>query len=106
MIKDIKWSKQAEEAYGKIIDYVEDEFGSSRARKYISEVAEEVNNLKTNPKLGQEEPWLAGSRYEFRYLVIGKWTKVIYRISGESIEIADVWDVRQNPETLANRFEH
>lgn len=106
MIMEIKWSKQAERAYGHIIDYVADEFGAARARKYISEVEKEVNALKKNPKLGQEEPWLAGSRYEFRRLVIGQWTKVIYRIAGEYIEIADVWDVRQDPETLAARFEH
>ncbi len=106
MIKSIKWSKRAEMAYGHIIDYVADEFGTPRARKYISDVEKEVNKLKKNPTLGQQEPWLAGSRYEFRRLVIGQWTKVIYRVAGDCIEIADVWDVRQDPETLVARFEH
>lgn len=103
---EIKWSRRAEWAYGHIIDYVTDEFGTARARKYISEVEKEVNKLKTHPKLGQIDPWLAESRYEFRRLVIGQWTKVIYRIAGEYIEIADVWDVRKDPEALAARFEH
>lgn len=105
MIKDIKWSKRAEMAYGHIIDYVADEFGTTRAQKYIFEVAKEVNKLKANPELGQKEPWLDGSRYEFRRLIIGQWTKVIYRVAGDCIEIADVWDVRQDPETLAARLE-
>lgn len=31
-------------------------------------------------------------------------TKIIYRITDTTIEIADVWDTRQSPEELANRL--
>ena len=86
-----------------MIDYVHRDFGEVRAKRYIKEVYQEVNKLKKDPKLGQIEPWLIGSKYEFRRLVINKLTKVIYRIAENTIEIADVWDTRQNPEELAAR---
>ena len=104
MNERIAWSKRAERAYGLIIDYVADEFGATRARRYITEVNKAVGKLPENPKMGQIEPLLEGSRYEFRRLVIGHLTKIIYRIAEERIEIADVWDTRKNPEELVARF--
>ena len=104
MSERIAWSDRAERAYGQIIDFVADEFGITRAKRYASEVYKAVNKLPENPKIGQIEPLLEGSRYEFRRLVIGHLTKVIYRIAEERIEIADVWDTRKNPEELVARF--
>ena len=104
MIEQINWSKRAERSYGKIIDYIAEEFGKTRARKYVASVYSEVNRLIANPKLGQVEPLLDGARYEFRRLVIGNLTKVIYRIADDRIEIADVWDTRQDPKELTSRF--
>ena len=104
MNEKIPWSKRAEKAYGQILDYVADEFGTTRARRYAAEVHKAVGKLPENPKMGQIEPLLEGSRYEFRRLVIGHLTKVIYRIAEEHIEIADVWDTRKNPEELVTRF--
>ena len=92
----IAWSDRAERAYGQIIDHVADEFGATRARRYTKEVYEAVGKLQGNPKMGQIEPLLEGSRYEFRRLVIGHLTKIIYRESEERIEIADVWDTPKN----------
>ena len=105
MNEKIAWSDRAERAYGQIIDYVADEFRTTRARRYTAEVHKAVGKLPDNPKMGQIEPLLEGSRYEFRRLVIGHLTKVIYRIAEERIEIADVWDTRKNPKELIARFE-
>jgi plasmid stabilization system protein ParE len=104
MNKKIAWSDRAERAYGQIVDYIADEFGTTRAKRYATEVYKAVDKLLENPKMGQIEPLLEGGRYEFRRLVIGHLTKVIYRISEERIEIADVWDTRKNPEELIARF--
>ena len=104
MNEKIAWSKRAEKAYGQIIDYIDDEFGTTRAKRYATEVYKAIDKLPENPKMGQIEPLLEGSRYEFRRLVIGHLTKVIYRIAEERIEIADVWDTRKNPEELIARF--
>ena len=104
MNEKITWSKRAEKAYGQIIDYVADEFGTTRARRYTAEVYKTVEKLPESPKMGQIEPLLEGSQYEFRRLVIGHLTKIIYRVAEERIEIADVWDTRKNPEELVARF--
>lgn len=104
MNEKIAWSKRAEMAYGQIIDYVADEFGTTHAKRYTAEVNKAVDKLPENPKMGQIEPLLEGSRYEFRRLVIGHLTKIIYREVEERIEIADVWDTRKSPEELVARF--
>ena len=104
MRKKIAWSDRAEGAYGIIIDYVADEFGITRAKRYTAEVHKAVGKLLENPEMGQIEPLLEGSRYEFRRLIIGHLTKIIYRVSEEHIEIADVWDTRKSPEELVARF--
>ena len=104
MSREIHWAKRAERSYGKIIDYMIDEFGKARTKKYIATVYAETNRLCTNPGLGQEEPLLEGARYKFQRLVIEDLTKVIYRVTDTSIEIADVWDTRQDPEELASRL--
>ncbi len=104
MIENVLWSKRAEWSYGRIIGYIADSFGRTRAKQYARIVYREVNQLKTNPGLGQEEPLLAGARYEFRRLVIEDLTKIIYRVTDNSIEIVDVWDTRQNAEDLAARL--
>lgn len=101
MIVQINWSKRAERHYGKIIDYLVDEFGRKRAKQYVRTVYSEVEQLKTNPGLRQEEPFLEGARYKFQRLVIEDLTKVIYRVTDENIEIADVWDTRQDAEEQA-----
>ena len=105
MSEKIAWSDRAERAYGQIIDYVADEFGATRAKRYMKEVHETVGKLPENPKMGQIEPLLEGSRYEFRRLLIGHLTKIIYREFEECIEIADVWDTRKSPEELVARFQ-
>ena len=69
MSEKIAWSDRAERAYGQIIDYVADEFGITRAKRYTAEVHKTVDKLPENPKMGQIEPLLEGSRYEFRRLI-------------------------------------
>ena len=104
MSEKIVWSERAERAYGHIVDYVADEFGATRARQYVAEVHKSISKLPENPLMGQIEPLLEGSRYEFRRLVIGHLTKIIYCVVEERIEIADVWDTRKNPDELVEHF--
>ena len=105
MIKDIVWSKQAEIAYGHIIDRIADRFGVVRAQRYAHEVDTEVNTLKKHPERGSDEPLLEGSKIPFKRLIISGLTKVIYHIAEDRIEIADVWDTRMNPKDLVARIE-
>ena len=104
MIEDIVWSRQAEMAYGHIIDRIAERFGSARARRYAKEVDSEIKTLKQFPGRGSDEPLLEGSKIPFKRLVIGGLTKVIYHVAVDRIEIADVWDTRMNPKELVARI--
>jgi len=105
MKRQIVWSHRAEISYSHVIDYMSDEFGAKRAMRYMNTVHSEVSKLSTQPNLGQSEPLLDGSKIPFQRLVIGEFTKVIYHVTDERINIADVWDTRMNPEELIARFE-
>jgi plasmid stabilization system protein ParE len=103
-MRKVVWSYRAQKSYGKIVEYIASLFGAKRARQYVSDVYKTVAMLPKCYASGSIEPLLAGSKYEFRHIVIGKLTKIIYRVTDTTIEIADVWDTRQSPEELAERL--
>ncbi len=77
-------------------------FGSGRKlRKGIQDAA---NRLASFPKSGMKEPMLEGEDIEYRYLVIQKHYKIIYYLKNETCYISSIWDCRNNPELLKNRF--
>ena len=55
-----------------------------------------VNDLLRNPLLGKEYESSNFLKYEFRFFVINKQTKVFYFIQGEFVYIVLVFDVRQD----------
>ena len=55
-----------------------------------------VNDLLRNPLLGKEYESSNLLKYEFRFFVINKQTKVFYFIQGEFVYIVLVFDVRQD----------
>lgn len=44
-------------------------------------------------------------KHEYRSLGIGKLSRLIYRIDGETIRILYLWNTRQNPITLKEMFQ-
>lgn len=83
--------------------YIQQVFGKRYRDKFLEDVKETRLLLANNPHLGPVEPLLSDSPSGYRSIVIAKLNKMIYRILDESIEIADFWDVRQAPDTLASR---
>ena len=103
-MRKVVWSYRALKSYGKIVDYIAACFGNKRAKQYAADVYKQVALLPQRFESGSFEPLLEGSKYQFRHILIGKLTKIIYRVTDTSIEIADVWDTRQSPEELAGRL--
>ncbi|MBQ7698062.1 MAG: type II toxin-antitoxin system RelE/ParE family toxin [Paludibacteraceae bacterium] len=103
-MRTVIWSYRATKSYGKIVDYIAANFGRKRAKQYAADVYKQVALLPQRFELGSFEPLLEGSKYQLRHILIGKLTKIIYRVTDTSIEIADVWDTRQSPEELTNRL--
>ena len=99
----VYWTQFAEDKLDKIFDYYEAKTSSRIARKLIIGIIDKTIGLEKNPYIGQEEELLAGRPQNFRYLVY-KFYKIIYWINQDKnrIDIASVFDTRQNPVKISN----
>ncbi|WP_240665704.1 type II toxin-antitoxin system RelE/ParE family toxin [Lutibacter sp. HS1-25] len=83
------------------IKYYENKASSKIAKKIVKEIINEPKKLIKNPLIGQEEALLKHRKIKYRYLVFKNY-KLIYAVDLENgfIQIADVFDTRQNPPKL------
>lgn len=56
--------------------------------------------LVENPFMGGIEESLKRCRYEYRYIVIKPYFKVIYRVEDDKIYFIRIWDTRRDPSLL------
>lgn len=102
---EIFWSQLAENKLQDIFDYYKVKAGVKTARKIVNQIVDRTIGLDKNPKIGVVEELLADRIQEFRYLVVSNY-KIIYYINEEKrrIIIANVFDIRQNPEKMQETF--
>lgn len=91
----IIWTDFAIENLKDIFDYYSIKASKKVAHKIRKQIFESTKQLSENPESGQIELNLEKLKQNHRYLVSGNY-KVIYKISENSIIIADVFDARQN----------
>ncbi len=97
------WLEQADRALHLTADYIAVEYGQQSMKKFMCKIDEVGILLKDNPYLGPEEPLLTGRTSVYRSVVVAKVNKIVYRIVNDTIEIADFWDVRREPQSLAGQ---
>lgn len=100
----IIWSSFAERQLSDIHEYYLEEAGAKVAKKITSGIIKAPNSLIHNPELGQLELSLDKLPTQYHYILFKSY-KLIYSIDiGEKqIRIADVFDVRQDPDTLKRK---
>ena len=101
----IIWSDDAIKSVDNTADYIEDNFGVDRSIEFYDEVLEQADSLVQFPHKGPVDDDLNGGKYEYRSLGIGKLSRLIYRIDGETIRILYLWNTRRNPITLRMKFD-
>ena len=57
--------------------------------------------LAENPHMGSAEPLLADRTTKYRSCFVNRLNKIVYFIKDDHIEVADFWDVRREPQKLA-----
>jgi plasmid stabilization system protein ParE len=94
----IFWLQLAEDKLNDIYSYCKSKAGKTTALKIVNGIVDMTIDLNRNPFIGQKEDSLSGRKQEFRYLLFSHY-KIIYWVNNESerIEIANVFDTRQNP---------
>lgn len=99
----IQWLKPALEDLWSIRLYYEKNASITVARKRVEDIMKRVSLLSLNPNLGKLDEVLHRETEKYRFLVCGDY-KVYYYIKDDVVKIALLWDCRQNPKSLTDRF--
>lgn len=100
---DILWSNQAQKAFGDIRDYLFTHFGIEAEESYLNKVDDTLAQIVKFPNVGVPVYQLSADGTVRSFLIKGL-SKFIYYVRDNTIYIADVWDVRQDPDVLLERF--
>ena len=103
---DVKWFSGADRDLSRLRFYSEVNFGKETAIKIVLSVRQTIGLLSQFPNLGPLEPLLGHRQEAWRSLVIHRNVKVIYLIGTHTVNIAALWDTRQNSARLANYFDN
>ena len=93
------WTDTARFQLEDIFNYYKDKASIKIARKLVTQIINRTIQLENNPNSGSKEPLLCARKFEYRYLVEGNY-KIIYWKEDYFINIATIFDCRQNPEKL------
>lgn len=99
----VLWTDTAEQQLLEIFNYYTETVSINVAKKIVDEIVDETIYLEKHPNAGQEEILLKKRKFSYRYIVKGNY-KIIYWIEGEVVNIATVFDCRQNPKKLKRKI--
>ena len=90
---------------GEILDYTNLTFGNLQANKLKAAFGKTNKYIKQHPRMGQIEPELENLEGEYRYVMVNKVFKVIYRIENSELAfVVAVWNCRQSIHELKNNL--
>lgn len=94
---------QAKKEMRLVAKYINKEFGKKAKDDFIQDVRDASRLIGATPNVGQAESLLADRADMYRSYIVNRLNKIVYRIVDDHIEIADFWDVRRDPSTLADQ---
>ncbi len=97
----VYWTQFAEDKLEDIFNYYKFKAGTRVAEKITDEIVDATLNLEKNPYLRTIEDLLSERIQNFRFSLFKSY-KIIYWVeeTNKIIFIANIFDTRQNPETL------
>ncbi len=98
----IKWFPAASRSLDEVFEFLE-AMSPVAAVKTYNNILDDIKRLESMPLMAPLEPWLDEEPERFRSLVACRRYKVIYYVEDDTVFVADIWDCRQNPETLRKR---
>ena len=99
---EIVWSNTAKKSLALTLHYIRANFGDSVAQNVRIQIEQQVNQLAMFPLMGTEDKKNSTRNRQFRYIVIKRRSKVFYYVQNNRVNIAHVWDTRQNINSLTN----
>ena len=95
---DVVWLQFAIDRLRHIYIYYTEKADRNTAQKIISEIVDATAILSEQPNMGVVEPLLVHHNQKFSYIIVKNY-KIVYwlNVNQNRVEIANVYDVRQNP---------
>lgn len=95
----IIWTDFAIQNLKLIFNYYSENANKKIAHKIRIQILASTSQLKNHSESGQKEFYLEKLKENHRYIISGNY-KIIYKIIAEGVLITDVFDVRQNPDSM------
>jgi len=93
MVKSIKWNKRALDTFYKTANYLEQNFSEKTANNFVNSILDKIEVVKKYPSIGRKAP----KRKTIRFVLVGKYRRLYYRIEGSQLVISSIFDTRQHP---------
>ena len=103
MATEVVWTEPALEDLNQVFEYYRSHYSETSAVKIFNVLVDAADSLLPFPDMAPKEELLRHRREGFRALVQGHY-KIIYYIENDIVQIAMIWDCRQNPIRLIDRF--
>lgn len=102
----VKWQSRAKKELYRYLVKGFIEFGETTANNFAAKVAYINRDLEKFPEIGYPEPLLKDRKKLYRSRHILKRFKLVYYYSEASdiVHVADIWDMKRNPNVLAKRI--
>jgi len=97
----VQWTDKAKLDIKEIFIFYSEIASKKVAKSITKNIVKRSLDLKLNPYLGVIEEYLIHRTKNYRSIIYGKY-KIIYFVENESVNIAAVFDCRQNPIKLSN----
>jgi len=99
---NVVWLESAEKDMLGTAEYILSEFGEVTQQKFYRETFHTAELLGTNPNMGRIEPLLANRATTYRSILVNGINKIVYAVKGDTVEISGFWNMRREPQKLAD----
>jgi plasmid stabilization system protein ParE len=96
MAKKVVWTKRANNKFNKIIDYLEQEWGSNVAINFVRRVYDIIDLISRQPEVGT----LENQEKEIRGFLLTKHNRLFYRVTKKEIVLLNFFDTRSGAEPM------
>jgi len=97
----VLWTETALNQLEDIFEYYKSKVSVKTAKMVVKKLVQKTILLQKSPNIGRIEELLEDRKYEYRFIVEGNY-KIIYWFADNLVNIAAVFDTRQNPEKIKN----
>ena len=92
----VLWTKKAIAGWQEVADYILADFGDCAMKTFLERTEEAEETISLLPNIGSVEWSDTQEGVVYRYVTINRRSKMLYYVDGDTIFIADFWDVRKN----------